>query len=103
MKVVPLKISLKQLRMKLIWTKAFIRKYAKWEKKHSNLSTKARERLSLFSVEPFHRSLRTHALVNELDGYWSFSINYKYRVVFSFNEDKTEAVLLNIGSHDEVY
>lgn len=58
--------------------------------------------LSLFTENPFHPSLKTHSLTGNLKGYRAFSITYEYRLIFRFlSEDK--ALLIDIGTHDEVY
>ena len=55
----------------------------------------------------FNPSLRTHKLTGDLSDIWSCSIDYQYRILFEFIKDpQTEEntiLLLNIGSHDEVY
>ncbi|NOQ35364.1 MAG: type II toxin-antitoxin system mRNA interferase toxin, RelE/StbE family [Methylococcaceae bacterium] len=88
--------------IKLIWGKTFIRAAKKWRKKHPELDERFKERLSLFSEEPFHPSLKTHGLSGNLEGSFAFSINHEYRLVFKFLADD-EVLLINIGSHDEVY
>jgi mRNA-degrading endonuclease YafQ of YafQ-DinJ toxin-antitoxin module len=56
----------------------------------------------MFSKTPFHPSLRTHKLVGKLEGLWAVSVAYDCRVVFRFmNGD--EVLLIDIGSHEEVY
>ena len=57
--------------------------------------------------DPFHPSLRTHKLKGDLSNVWACSIDYSNRVLFEFIEDpeqqKQAILLLNLGSHDEVY
>jgi addiction module RelE/StbE family toxin len=57
--------------------------------------------------DPFHPSLRTHKLDGNLAGIWACSIDYSYRILFEFistETDEDEAILLiNLGSHDDVY
>jgi len=45
--------------------------------------------------------LNTHALSGELEGRWSFSVNYHYRIIFRFYDEKT-VIFLMIGTH-EIY
>ncbi|MBN8838018.1 MAG: type II toxin-antitoxin system YafQ family toxin [Sphingobacteriia bacterium] len=62
------------------------------------------KRLELFIANPFEPQLKTHKLSGKLKGLSSFSIEYDLRVVFYFTKDKpTKAVLIDIGTHDEVY
>ncbi|HLL61324.1 MAG TPA: hypothetical protein VK338_06415 [Candidatus Nitrosocosmicus sp.] len=35
----------------------------------------------LFKSNPFHPSLKTHKLTNDLKEFWAFSISYHYRVM----------------------
>lgn len=56
------------------------------------------ERLGLFRQDPFAASLNTHKLDGKLRDYWAFSIDYRHRVIFTF-EDKDAAVLHAIGDH----
>jgi mRNA-degrading endonuclease YafQ of YafQ-DinJ toxin-antitoxin module len=51
----------------------------------------AEEKVRIFRQTPFHPKLRTHKLKGSLRGFWSFSINYSYRIVFEF------------ANHDVVY
>jgi len=52
----------------------------------------------VFKKDPFHPSLKTHALKGRLKGLFSFSIDYQYRVLFKFREDKS-VIFMNIGTH----
>ncbi len=51
--------------------------------------------------------LRTHKLIGDLSDIWSCSVDYSYRLLFEFaknpKSDLDSILLLNIGSHDEVY
>ncbi|QQS23413.1 type II toxin-antitoxin system RelE/ParE family toxin [bacterium] len=53
------------------------------------------------AVTPLHPSLDTHKLSGELDGFWSFSINYRYRIIFEFIPDGSVRFHA-VGGH-EVY
>jgi addiction module RelE/StbE family toxin len=60
------------------------------------------QKLEVFIKNPFHPSLKTHKLSGDLEGYWSFSIEYDLRVIFYFSSN-TKVVFADIGTHDEVY
>ncbi len=60
-----------------------------------------RAALRRFAGDPRDPLLRTHKLKGELEGWWAFSVDDDLRVVFRW--DGGVAVLLLIGSHDEVY
>jgi Txe/YoeB family toxin of Txe-Axe toxin-antitoxin module len=42
------------------------------------------QKLKVFKADPFHVSFKTHPLHGSLEGFWSFSISYQYRILFSF-------------------
>lgn len=61
-------------------------------------------RIELFVNDPFDKKLKTHKLSGKLKDMWSFALDYDLRVVFYFTKDKPKkAVLVDIGTHDEVY
>ncbi len=88
--------------IEVVWDEKFVKSLKKWGKKHSDMMSRFEKALSLFTENPFHPSLKTHSLTGNLKGYWAFSITYEYRLIFRFlSEDK--ALLIDIGTHDEVY
>ena len=89
-------------KIKLTWDESFKRIYKKKIKKRPELRELFWKKIELFTVEPFHKSLRTHKLTGKLSSLWAFSIDYDTRLIFEFvNED--EVSLVDFGSHDEVY
>jgi addiction module RelE/StbE family toxin len=61
------------------------------------------EKLDTFIKDPFEQSLKTHRLSGKLKDLWSFTVEYNLRVVFYFKKNNTQAVFIDIGTHDEVY
>ena len=60
--------------------------------------------LQLFINDPFDPSLKTHKLSGKLRYLWSFKVDYNNRVVFYFtNDNPNRAVLVDLGTHDDVY
>jgi proteic killer suppression protein len=85
-----------------IWDEAFKRSYRKRIKKNEERRRRFWRRMELFLASPFSPQLRTHKLSGKLEGQWAFSIDEDCRVVFEFmGEDKV--LLIDIGTHDEVY
>lgn len=82
--------------MKVFYTKKFEREYKKINK---DLKLKAEFCERFFRNNPFDKKLKTHKLSGELEGFWSFSIDFKNRIVFEFIDDKT-VYFHSIGSHD---
>jgi len=64
-----------------------------------DLREEAIEKINLLKDIRNHRVLKVHKLHGTLSGLFSFSVNYKTRIVFEYIS-KIEAVLLSIGDHD---
>ncbi|HNS79794.1 MAG TPA: type II toxin-antitoxin system mRNA interferase toxin, RelE/StbE family [Syntrophorhabdus sp.] len=86
----------------IVWDPGFKKAYQKKIKTDDNLKKKFWKTMKLFSSNPFSKQLRTHKLTGTLKGLWAFSVDYDTRVIFSFLTDD-EILLIDIGSHDEVY
>lgn len=86
----------------IVWDPGFKKAYQKKIKADDNLKKKFWKTMKLFSSNPFSKQLRTHKLTGTLKGLWAFSVDYDTRVIFSFLTDD-EILLIDIGSHDEVY
>ena len=72
-------------------------------KKHPELLRQYEKTLKLLEVNPFHPSLRLHELKGKLKGLYSVSINMSYRIVINFIITDQDIILINIGSHEQVY
>lgn len=59
--------------------------------------------LFLLESDPFHPSLRFHKLSGKLQHLYSVSIDLQYRITVEFYIEDEEIILVNIGTHDEVY
>lgn len=57
------------------------------------------EKVNLLKDIKNHRLLKVHKLHGPLSGWFSFSVNYKTRIVFEY-VSKIEIALLAIGDHD---
>ena len=88
--------------IRAIWDAGFKRSYKKRIKKNEELRGKFWKSLDLFLVNPFDQKIRTHKLSGKLEGLWAFSVDKDCRVVFEFIE-KDRVLLIDVGSHDEVY
>ena len=82
--------------MKIFYTKKFEREYKKLSKE-IKLKVEARE--SIFRRNPYDPTLKTHKLSGELKDFWSFSVDFKYRIVFEFIEDGN-IFFHSVGDHD---
>lgn len=88
---------------KLIWTPKFIKEVDKFIRKYPELINSFKECMIKLENDSFSPSLKTHKLKGTLNNCYSSSINFKFRIVFEFSENSEEIILLNIGTHDEVY
>jgi addiction module RelE/StbE family toxin len=80
----------------------FKRVYKKRIKDNPELRKLFWEAIEIFDTDPYHLALKTHPLRDRLEGKWAFSVDSDYRVVFHFVTEN-EVVLLNIGTHQQVY
>ena len=91
----------------LVLTPKFKRSFNKFVKRNAKLQRQIEETLDKMEADLFEASLGTYKLCGELAGLQSCSCGYDCRIVFSVQQDKitkTEViVLLDIGTHDEVY
>jgi addiction module RelE/StbE family toxin len=93
--------------MKIGWTPKSLRAFKRLIRKNPNLRLLIEKTLRQLAEDPFQPSLRTHKLKGDLSDVWSCSIDYNHRILFEFIQNpeyREEAILLlNLGSHDEVY
>ena len=81
--------------MKISFLPVFVKKFNKLE---SVLREEVLEKIEMFKDKKNHMQLKVHKLNGVLSGRYSFSVNYKTRIVFSYLS-KNEAVLLAVGDH----
>jgi len=87
----------------LSYTEAYSCRASKWLKRHPDLRQQYLKTLQLLELNPFHPSLRLHALSGRLAGVHSVSINLSYRITLDLLIEGNEILLLNLGDHDAVY
>jgi addiction module RelE/StbE family toxin len=63
------------------------------------LKPEVRKREQWFRENCFDHRLKTHPLGGKLNGFWSFSITHKYRIMFYFRKKDT-VDFVDIGSHN---
>lgn len=74
---------------------SFVREFKKLP---PDLREEALERIALFRNIDNHQKLKVHKLKGRLANFYSFSVTYSHRIVFSY-ESKDEVVFLAIGDH----
>ncbi len=88
--------------IEIVPTSGFRKAFKRRVRGNKNLETRFRQRVAVFQNNPFDPRLKTHQLSGQLQGLWSFTIDYDVRVVFSFVDPK-KVLFVDIGTHDEVY
>jgi addiction module RelE/StbE family toxin len=84
--------------MKIIYSTKFAKEYKKLPLKVKKLAEKKEK---IFREDPFEPSLKTHKLTGKLKEYYSFSMDYQYRIIFEFAK-KDIVWFHSVGTH-EIY
>jgi len=87
----------------LVWTAAFTRSAESFVQHHPELRTKLAAVLHDLESDPFQPHLKYHLLSGKLKGFQAVSLTYSYRIILTLEVTEEEIILLDIGSHDEVY
>jgi proteic killer suppression protein len=87
----------------LVFTEQYTRRAARFVKRHPELRQQYLKALQLLEANPFHPSLRLHALSGRLEGLHSVSINLSYRITLELLIRDQEIIPVNVGDHDAVY
>lgn len=87
----------------LVFTDQYLRRAAKFIKRHPELRRQYLKTLQLLEADPFHPSLRLHPLSGRLAGLHSVSINLSYRITLELLIEGEKIVPVNVGDHDSVY
>ena len=84
------------MKIEIMFKPEFIRLYNKLP---HELQGEVKEKIELFREARNHALLKVHKLHGRMKGSHSFSVNYRYRIVFEY-ESKNCAILMNVGDHD---
>jgi len=91
----------------LVLTPRFERAFRRLVRKNPALRPLIEQALRRLAEDLNHPRLKTHHLAGQLAGLHACSVTYDCRIVFAKDKDPktgTEVlVLVNLGSHDEVY
>ena len=88
---------------RIIYTQSYLKRAAKFIKRHPDLLPLYEKTLKLLELNPSHPSLRLHRLSGPLRDLHSVSINISYRITLEFLIEDGTIILVNVGSHEEVY
>ncbi|MDA8273379.1 MAG: plasmid stabilization protein [Deltaproteobacteria bacterium] len=88
---------------KLIFTESYSKKEKAFLSRRAELTEKYKNILKLLELNPGHTSLKLHKLQGKFKNKYAVSLTYSYRIILSFTVVKDEILLIDIGSHGEVY
>ncbi|MEK7501389.1 MAG: type II toxin-antitoxin system mRNA interferase toxin, RelE/StbE family [Patescibacteria group bacterium] len=82
--------------MKILYHSKFLKQYKRLDNFIQDL---AEEREIIFRDNPFDSRLKTHKLSGRFEGYYAFSVNYSYRIIFNFVGENT-VKFFQVGTHN---
>jgi mRNA interferase YafQ len=94
---------------KLVVTPKFKRAFRKFTRRNAKVQKLIEETLEQMETDVFAPYLAAHKLSGKLYGLWACSCGFDCRIVFTFEQDPESddtgefIILLDIGTHDEVY
>jgi addiction module RelE/StbE family toxin len=84
------------MKNKVFYQKIFLKKFKKLP---ASIQQKVFEKEEIFKKDFFDPQLKTHKLHGRFKSYYAFSIDFEYRVIFDFDQDKNIR-FYSIGKHD---
>jgi mRNA-degrading endonuclease YafQ of YafQ-DinJ toxin-antitoxin module len=81
----------------------FIKKSRKFFKKHPDLIEVFKSVILQLEDDYQSPNLRLHKLKGKLKAFHAVSLTYQYRVVIILKIEDKKIILVDIGTHDEVY
>jgi len=96
------------LERKVVLSKAFEKSYQKFTTRNLLLKASISKAILKLKHDAYDPSLRTHKLSGNLAAYFACSCGYDCRIIFIIEKDLTNPdmeniLLLDIGTHDDVY
>jgi mRNA interferase YafQ len=92
---------------KIVVSNKFKRSFRKFTRRNTKLQRKIEEVITQLSEDIFNPSLATRKLGGQLADLLACSCGYDCRIVFAIETDRETdekiIILLDIGTHDEVY
>ena len=95
------------MRRELVLTPKFERVFRKFVRHNARLQKRIEDNLIMMQEDVFAAAVGTHKLSGTLEGLRACSCGYDCRIVFSIERNPSGSgeviVLLDIGTHDDVY
>lgn len=86
--------------MKIVYTSKFEREYRKLS---ANVKELTEDKEKIFKKDPFDKRLKTHKLHGKFKEFWSFSVDYKFRIIFEISKENKEIFYFHSVSDHDVY
>ena len=87
----------------IITTRYFLRRLRKFLRQHPDLRNRYAQVIDDLKADPFAPHLGYHHLRGKYEGIQAVSLTYDYRITLTVMITEKEIILLDVGSHDEVY
>ena len=87
----------------LVWTATFTRTARKFLRRHPDLEGIFEDVLAQIETDPHAPRLRLHPLKGRHTGKHAVSLIYEHRIVLILRLTAKEILLLDVGTHDQVY
>ena len=87
----------------ILTPKKFLKNANRFFKKHPELRPRFARLVEKLKNDPFEPALGLHPLSGRLKDLHAVSLTYSYRITLTLKIIEGEILLLDIGSHDEVY
>ena len=81
----------------------FLRQARKFFRNHPDLKAQFSKVVQDLQNDPFAPQLALHPLSGKFAGLYAIRLTYSYRITLTLMVSEKEIILLDIGSHDEVY
>jgi len=86
--------------MEIIFASSFGRGYRKLEEWQKERVDRA---IAIFREDPFDQRLKNHKLRGQKEGVRSISGGYDLRILYFEHDGHAVVILVEVGTHDEVY
>lgn len=83
--------------MEILYSNRFNKQFSKLS---NEIKRDFEEKESIFRLDIFDSRLKTHKLHGKFSDLYSFSINYRYRIVFDYTNNGKDVRFHAIGTHD---
>lgn len=84
-------------------SESYKKRLRKFIQTHKDMAVRYEKTIRILQENSHHPSLHLHRFKGAMSEYYSISINIEYRIIMNFMIVGEVIILLDIGTHDEVY